>query len=212
MVNQPKIIALIGDILSSREVSEREALQQKLEYTLNQVNRRNPALLSPYTITLGDEFQAVYRNADSLFEDIWRIMLGIFPRRIRFSIGVGTLSTPINRRQAIGMDGPAFHFAREGIQQLKKTPYLLKLSGEAFPEQELINYSLNLISANINTWEKNRLQILVGLLLGKKRKDLAGQLGISTVAVYKNIKAGALEAIIGIGRETAELINRELAQ
>ncbi|HFE63174.1 MAG TPA: hypothetical protein ENK14_02015 [Caldithrix sp.] len=206
-----KIIALIGDILSSREVPERNELQQKLDRTLSQVNRSNPALLSPYTITLGDEFQAVYRNADSLFEDIWQIMLGIFPQKIRFSIAVGTLSTPINRRQAIGMDGPAFHFAREGIQQLKKTSYLFKLSGEAFPEQELINYSLNLISADVNNWEKNRMQILVGLLLGKKRKDLAEQLGISNVAVYKNIRAGALEAIIGIGRESAKLINRELA-
>ena len=38
------------------------------------LNSQHRELLSPYTITLGDEFQAVFGRADSVFPDILAIM------------------------------------------------------------------------------------------------------------------------------------------
>lgn len=207
-----KVLSLIGDIHGSRTVTDRESLQKRLAAALKTVNRQNDSLLSPYTITLGDEFQAVYRDAGRLFRDIWSIIPEVYPHKIRFAIGVGPLTTEINPRQAIGMDGPAFHYARSGIQDMKESPYLFRITGENMDHQNLINQSLNLISYWIDNWEKNRFLILLGLYLGKSSKQMATALGISTVAVYKNINAGALEVVKSLTQEIGVLIDRELGR
>src|SRR6218665_467049 len=115
-----KYLALIGDVVDSKRLPRRAEFQVKLEKTLKNTSSRNPSLASPYTITLGDEFQAVYRNADRLFADIFTIWRDLDPAKVRFAVGVGELSTSINPKQALGMDGPAFHHARDAITALKK--------------------------------------------------------------------------------------------
>jgi len=116
-----KFIVIIGDIISSRKVENRNALQSKLLDVFNELNSPDHEnhLVSPYTITLGDEFQAVYDNANCLFLDSIRILERTFPQKIRFSFGIGEISTDINREQSLGMDGSAFYYAREGITHLK---------------------------------------------------------------------------------------------
>lgn len=205
-----KLISLIGDIVRSREIGNREEFQKKMENQLRSINKESPHLLSPYTLTLGDEFQAVYAKADRLFNDIWKMMMGLYPQKVRFGLGVGTLTTPINSKRAIGMDGPAFHYARKGIVQLKETSYLIKIEAENVPYLDLLNNSLYLISQTMRGWSLNRFQVINGLLSGQSRKKTADNLGISTVAVYKNIKAGSLDVIVDLSKEISKTLNEEL--
>lgn len=205
-----KLIALIADIVNSRKIEDRDKFQQKLEDQLRALNKRNANLLSPYTLTLGDEFQAVYSKADNLFNDVWEIMSGLYPHKARFALGVGTLTTPVNPKRAIGMDGPAFHFARNGISELKETSYLMKIAGEEIPHLSLLNNCLYLVSQSAANWSANRFQVLTGLLKGWSRKKIAGQLGISTVAVYKNINKGSLDVLINLNKETGKMLNEAL--
>lgn len=206
-----QLIALIADIVQSREIKDRDKFQQRLQNQLQTINKRNKNLLSPYTLTLGDEFQAVYSKADNLFNDIWAIMSGLYPHKARFALGVGTLATPVNPKRAIGMDGPAFHFARNGISDLKETSYLIKIAGEQIPHLTLLNNCLYLMSQSTANWSANRFQVLNGLLAGWSRKKIAGQLGISTVAVYKNINKGSLDVLIDLNKEICKMLNEALA-
>jgi hypothetical protein len=209
-------LAIIGDIVDSKQLSDRDDFQTKLAGLLKTISNRNAALVSPYTITLGDEFQAVYKNADRLFLDIFSILRDIHPAQARFAIGVGELSTEVNRKQALGMDGPAFHRAREGITELKDTSYLLSLQdapspqGPDFDHGKLFNHLLNLMSHQVVAWEKNRLRILCGLLDGQTVGELEAELGISKVAVYKNINAAVLDEFKGLCNEITRFLNREL--
>src|SRR5438046_7843335 len=115
------VLCVIGDIVKSRKLPQRDRVQLQLAKGLKEVNTiAGRRLLSPYTLTLGDEFQAVYGHADQLFYDLWSIVYRIHPTRLRFSVAVGALSTRINRRSAVGMDGPAFHEARSGIDELRR--------------------------------------------------------------------------------------------
>ena len=72
-------LALIGDIVDSKQLRDRGKFQTTLASTLKTVSSRNATLVSPYTITLGDEFQAVYKSADRLFLDIFSILRDIHP-------------------------------------------------------------------------------------------------------------------------------------
>ncbi|PKD45097.1 SatD family protein [Rhodohalobacter barkolensis] len=202
-------IVVIGDIIESKdlEADDRKETQIKLEEQFKKMNRESGQLLSPYTITLGDEFQAVYRSSDHLFRDIWTIMAQIHPVQIRINISVGEITTEINREQSIGMDGPVFHVARDQIEEMKKEDILLTIATDNKQFDRLVNSSFRILSANLRAWNRNRLMIL------KKRyeeidvKQIAGELELSEVAVYKNIRAGTLDAIQDLTDSITEIVN-----
>jgi hypothetical protein len=208
-------LAIIGDIVDSKQLPRRDEFQTKLAGVLKNLSSRNSSLVSPYTITLGDEFQAVYKNADRLFADIFYIMASIDPAQVRFAIGVGELSTEVNRKQALGMDGPAFHRARNAITELKKTDYRIRLQGEPVSDDDavqwkLMNHVFNLLTHQIGGWSRNRLHIMHGLLTGKTVTELEAELGVTNVAVYKNINAAALNEFKGLCDEVTRLLNNRL--
>ena len=202
-----KKIALIGDIVSSRKIKKREETQKRLRRYFNAVNASHKTLISPFTITLGDEFQALYGRSGDLFKDIWEIMLILYPVKVRFSIGVGQLSTRINKKQSIGMDGPAFHNARKGLIQLKKTSYLFNITTDTENSNKLARHSLFLISHISSKWKSTRLKILVMLYEGKTAKEISAKLKISDKAVYKNIDSGGLSLIVEITKEITKELN-----
>src|SRR5207237_6855737 len=111
-----KKIVIIGDLVLSRNIRRRDKIQTELLSELRRLNKIRSGLISPYTVTLGDEFQAVYSNADSLFSDIFEISAKIQPVKIRFAVSLGEITTRINKKSAMGMDGHVFHNARSCIK------------------------------------------------------------------------------------------------
>ena len=204
-----KKIVLIGDIVDSKSISERGKIQLQLNTVFKKINN-DKQLLSPYTITLGDEFQAVYSKADSVFNHIWQISLAIYPLKIRFSIGAGNITTKINKKQAIGMDGPAFYNARNGLNELKESGFLFTINSDELISKEIMKQSLFLISHLISGWKKSRFDILVLLNENFNIGEIAKKLKISDKAVYKNIDAGALKIISDLTREITSNLNKSL--
>ena len=204
-----KKIVLIGDIVDSKSISERGKIQSQLNTVFKKINN-DKLLLSPYTITLGDEFQAVYSKADSVFNHIWQISLAIYPLKIRFSIGAGNITTKINKKQAIGMDGPAFYNARNGLNELKESGFLFTINSDELISKEIIKQSLFLISQLISGWKKSRFDILVLLNENISIGEIAKKLKITDKAVYKNIDAGALKIITDLTREITSNLNKSL--
>jgi len=204
-----KKIVLIGDIVNSKSISQRGKIQLQLNSIFKKING-NKLLLSPYTITLGDEFQAVYNKADSIFNHIWQISLAVHPLKIRFSVGVGDISTKINKMQAIGMDGPAFYNARNGLNELKDSGFLFIINSDELISKEIIKHSLFLISHLISGWKKSRLNILVLLNENFSIGEIAKKLKITDKAVYKNIDAGAIKIITDLTNEITVSLNQSL--
>lgn len=203
--------AVIGDIIKSKKISEREKFQKSWMLFLNELNNESKSnIASPYTITLGDEFQAVYKSSNSMFKDIFKIMEHIYPNKIRISIGIGKISTEINKVNAIGMDGPAFYAARDGLMSLKKIKQnTIKITkyGQASTIDKFINQNLVLIFNNMESWKLNTLKIFNKLL--SEESDIlkiAKELNITERAVYNNIKDKHLNDII----ESIKLIKLNL--
>ena len=205
-----RVITVIADIVASKDLGQRAVFQRRLEKLLRKITDGAGDLASPYTITLGDEFQAVYRKADFLFADLFAIMAEIHPVRTRFAIGVGELTTRINPDQALGMDGPAFHDARAALTALKADKRLLRIAGGPNQGWRMADHVLNLLSHQVSGWSRNRLLILSGLLRGRPVKDIEAGLQISRVAVYKNIRAAALDDVVGICQELERALNQAM--
>lgn len=121
--------AMIGDLIGSKKIEgeEREAVQLRLRQLLDEMNTRfSEYLASPFLVTLGDEFQGLLTAAEPALEIIEYIDRGLSKHkvRMRYGLGLGEISTgPVNRTQALGDDGPAYHYARQGVDLLKKADW-----------------------------------------------------------------------------------------
>jgi hypothetical protein len=203
------VLCVIGDLIGSRQIADRYQFQLRLRRHLQKLSRQRPDVASPYTITLGDEFQAVYSESERIFRDFLWIQTRIHPVRVRFSIGAGTLDTPLNRKSAIGMDGPAFHGAREGMNLLKKAQCFYRITGIGSLHGEWINDALALVSDMVESWNLNRIKLAVLLMDGYKPQQIAREMGISVPAVYKSIKAGSVQTIIRLLKHIAIFLDRK---
>ena len=212
-----KLLVLIGDIEDSQSIQDRDrkALQEQLSDELQVINEAyKEEIVSPYTITLGDEFQAVFNSADAVFVQMMKLMAAIHPIGVRFSLAVGAIETAINTEQAIGMDGPAFHQARHGVEMLKESGYIFNIGfeNEDSSELKIINNSLQLLSGRIRGWNKRRLIILHMMKEGYNYKEISKTLEISQPAFYKNKDAGMLDVVDELSDNIADVINQKLKE
>jgi len=154
----------------------------------------------------------VYHCADPLFLHIRQVQAALHPLPLRFGIGWGALTTALNTRQAIGMDGPAFHNARAALEHLKADHGCFRVQGPdtGGRASKLINPSLDLVAHEMRGWKQRRFDILCRLKSGQKYNEIADALGISSSAFYKNVEAGALDTIIAISNIVVGFINQKL--
>lgn len=188
------VVALIADIIKSREIPRRSEFQKGLGEKLRTLSDREN-VLSPYTITLGDEFQSLYGSTRGVLQDIMEILLFLHPVKLRVSLGIGELNTDINSESALGMDGPAFHMAREGLEELKKTDRSIVqiYDGNGDGDLEFINKGLALTIAEIDNWKYNTLKTFTGLLGGRKINEIYPEINITQRGVYKLIRTNRIE-------------------
>jgi hypothetical protein len=217
-------IVVIGDIVGSRDVADRKALQHQLATAVSRMNARlapAAALLSPYTITLGDEIQAVYARPGSVILDVIRLQGEMLPHRMRFCVGLGAITTRINKVAAIGMDGPAFHVARAGIEELKSAgDASLAVKAEANIDVDLEDSAAKLLDVQVRAWRPNRFKVFMadlpaGLAESADKADarkVAARIGITVTAVYKNRVDGRIELLIRASRSIGRSLSKKVSQ
>lgn len=213
-------IALIGDIIDSKKIADRGQAQQKLLALMKELNQKYQQwLVSPFTVTTGDEFQALLKPNTQLFQMIDDLVLAFAPHQIRFGIGLGKMLTDINPKQSIGSDGPAYWRAREAINRIHaKNDYgsnHLAVSLENEESSQLINSILATCSFIKGKWTPSQLEILQCLLAqgiydeGFSNKKIAELLGVSPSALNKRIKASGLKIYLRNKRQAMDLILKE---
>jgi hypothetical protein len=205
-----KYLVLIGDVIGSKQLPARAHFQRRLKSALQGLNAGRRALISPYTLTLGDEFQAVYRDSSGLFADVFTLLAAVAPVQVRFAVAVGEIVTPINSTQSIGMDGSAFHLARARLEKLKGQGRLLGVQDSNEPRWRLPVSTLAVLSGLMEGWRQKRLQLFAGMLAGAGVRELARQTRITPRAVNKNIRAADLDEWRCIVNEISRLLNEEI--
>ena len=116
------------DIVKSRKVEDRAALQKKLNKYIEMLNHKfSGILLAPITITLGDEWQIVISDPWESYNLIQEFQQLFWEDDIKLyaGIGIGTLLTEIDE-DVRNMDGPCFILARKAIDIAKKGDIHLK--------------------------------------------------------------------------------------
>lgn len=113
-------VALIGDVVRSKQHGDRRALQERVLAALDAVNRKIPAL-QPLEVTIGDEFQGVYRSIPLAVQASLLLRLRLLPESdTRYGLGLGSFTVFDADRHPQSQDGPAWWAAREAIEYVER--------------------------------------------------------------------------------------------
>ncbi len=199
MDKQKEVVALIGDLINSKEIPNRNQVQQTLKQALSDINQRyRDDLLSEFMITLGDEFQGLLRSTGDVLSIISDLEQALYPFGLRFGIGCGEISTDIHERCS-EIDGPAFHRARLMIQTIKessnrhnKVYSSILICSDTTPtvQDKLINSVFSLCTSLKEKWSDRQVEIMDAYLKHDKNQyKTAEALGITQSSVNKSLKS-----------------------
>lgn len=200
-------LALIADVIDSKMVQERLDLQKQVEKTLQKMNELfGDYLASRFTLTLGDEFQALLEVNAPVFQIIDTLRSELNPTQLRFGIGLGEIVTEIDPLQSIGADGPAYWNARAAINLVhQKNDYgntqIYFLSGND-NQDSVVNALIASGEAIRSGWRESQEEILLNLLKRSvysesfSQQDLAQSLAINPSALSKRLKSSSIRVYL----------------
>lgn len=120
-----KYFILMADVIRSRSYTGNKVINEltKIADHFNKIQKSK--FLSPITITLGDEFQAIITNYEEAIKLIVSIEEEFINRkinfRLRYILHYGYIDTPINKKIAYSMYGEGLTYAREYLESNKNT-------------------------------------------------------------------------------------------
>jgi len=181
----PAYLAIIGDVVASRQEQDRPALQLKLAQALEAANVRYPqAIAAGFTLTVGDEFQGLLHTSDPLLQLLAGLRSAVHPVELRFGLGAGPLSTPL-QPVALGMDGPCFHRARQAIERAEASATPIEVD----PGAPALTIYSQLYGALRLRWTERQRQVHDLAAGGLAGKQIAQQLGITASAISQHLQA-----------------------
>ena len=117
------MVAVIGDLVRSRESPRRADTQRALLVALRRANGHVPAV-QQLRSTIGDEFQAIYADlADGLRATLLVHLLMRRSSDVRFGLGLGAVTVFDPAAQPVSQDGPAWWSARDAIDDVKRAAH-----------------------------------------------------------------------------------------
>ena len=200
-------LALIADVIDSKMVQERFDLQKQVEKTLQKMNELfGDYLASRFTLTLGDEFQALLKVDARIFQIIDTLRSELTPTQLRFGIGLGEIVTAIDPLQSVGADGPAYWNARAAINFVhQKNDYgntQIYFSSGKENKDFFVNALIASGEAIRSGWRDSQEEILLNLLKRSvysesfSQQDLAQSISINPSALSKRLKSSSIRVYL----------------
>jgi len=159
---------LMGDVVSSKDYDS-QTLQKQLHNITESCNKalRND-LLSPYTITLGDEFQGIPNTLltaiRTLFfyeEECLRQNLDF---KLHYVVHYGKIDTKINPEIAYEMMGPGLTKAREllGSKKRDRKRFQILLDNKVLTQQ--LNRLFEVLDSIIRSWKIDDYLLILDMI------------------------------------------------
>lgn len=188
---------IMGDIVKSREHQKAKQLSQLFNekiFEANQVFKKG--IVSPLTITLGDEFQGLVKSFKQAFQVAHQLSLQLLSHdiRCRFVVGQVDLVSPPNSKVAWNMMGEGLAEAREKLNE-KEDPNFYKFSGFDRKFLILLDGMGRSMSEVEKKWTPTQIHYVSAVFdnIETPKAELAEQLGISRNTLYKTIRSAEFQ-------------------
>ena len=177
-----ELYTVIGDLVASRSVTDRAAVQEALHDALDGVGSA-VRVEQPFQPTVGDEYQGACATLPDAVLAALLVRLSLLPRvDVRCGIGHGAVTVHDARRTPLLQDGPGWWSARDAIEALDGRRDAAR-TWYVGPEQTVVNAFLLCRDQIIERLNERGVRILRLALLGHSQKEIAEIEGIWPSAV-----------------------------
>jgi len=188
-----RYVVLMGDLVGSEVVGSVQRLHRIFNAAVDWANARHGEhILSPLTITLGDEFQGLVGGLENAFLTAADLRFKLMRERVacRFVIGVVELRTRVNTERAWNMMGPGLGAARDKLND-KQSINAHRFSFPDNPAFELLTDAVgdSLTQIEAGWTDTQRDYFLRSQLMAQKPAAIAKSAKVSLRAVYKVLSA-----------------------
>nr|VFK56533.1 MAG: SatD family (SatD) [Candidatus Kentron sp. TUN]VFK62877.1 MAG: SatD family (SatD) [Candidatus Kentron sp. TUN] len=206
---------LMGDIIRSRAY---EAVKLRREF-LQLIDSCNETLrhgiLSPYTVTLGDEFQGVASSLGDIIDAIFHMeeisLSHGFSFKIRYVAVYGHIDTPINRLEAYTMMGPGLTKARDILTDKGKNKRRFRfVLDDAYLENQL-NRLFSVLAGLVERWHAQDAALVLDMLHNNSNKEVGTIHAKNRSQIWKRRKHLLIEEYRSLKESIAEMAQNEQA-
>lgn len=185
---------LMCDVIDSRNKNQ-QIIINELKNCRDYINEKYKTyILSPLTITLGDEFQAVIKDLETSFNIILEIEEYIiknnFQIKLRYVLIFGEISTPINSEIAYEMLGEGLTFARNQLNKMKvnENRFFIKIDDDTL--ETISNNSFSILQNIIDKWKIEKdYKLISNLITYKDYKIVSEKLNKERSLIWKREKS-----------------------
>ncbi len=152
---------LMADIVNSSEKIQNQ-LMIDFKELIKEINESyTNEILSPLTITLGDEFQCVLKNLFSSIKIVLHLEESIIHKKLgfklRYILHQGNIETPINKDIAYAMLGSGLTEARSNLNDSKKNnKFRFNISIENNLQNDILVNAFKILENIIEKWDSKK--------------------------------------------------------
>lgn len=188
----------MADIIDSRK-SDQNKLMDSFKKVTNEINHDNrEVLLSPMTITLGDEFQGIVDSVESAVKLLFLIEEKIIHQqagfKLRFVIFEGAIDTPINKVIAYEMLGEGLTSAREALEDNKTSSNRYHFHLKDREKSAALSDCMFMYQSIVDDWKVDKdYELISSFIQFKDYKKVAEGLGKTRSQIWKREKSLKIE-------------------
>lgn len=206
-------IILMADIIESSQANQNELMLHFKKITSEINQRQKQKLLSPLTITLGDEFQSITTDVDAAMQLIFAIEELIIASaakfKLRYVVYEGLIETPINTKIAHEMLGEGLSNAREALQNSKKTSERFHISLKNSVLSKALTQSFTIYQNIVDSWNiKKDHELITNFIVEGDYKKVALALKKTRSQIWKREKTLRVEDYFSIKHVINYIVNR----
>ena len=207
-----KLYVLLGDVVSSTRIVERDIFQKKINDACMEINGLYADdILADFKILKGlDEIGGVLFSSSNVYDVITILLDRLYPNLMRFALAFDRIDTAVESKDVAKMDGPAFHKASDIIIELKQTKKYFAMFLGYGNLDKVIGGTINLILTIKRDWSQKEHQIVNETKKGNTQVEIAKELGITQQAVSKTLKRLMWKELEGLEEDLKSFMKIEI--
>ncbi|BDV43982.1 hypothetical protein GURASL_29050 [Geotalea uraniireducens] len=192
---------VMADVIRSRSFDGNDLMHEFTRIVAECNAAHKGGLLSPYTITLGDEFQGIAGSLKSTVDSILFLedrLLTVHPAfKLRYVIVYGEIDTPINPLIAHGMMGTGLVTAREMLTKKQRGKKRFQLNMPNLPYTDDLDMLFRLLELLSGHW-KGKDYELIRELIWNNDAVVATRFGKTKSQIWKRRKTLQIEEYVTV--------------
>lgn len=181
---------VLGDVVGSRDIEDREGFRDAIASVLGAVNERYADdVVGEFALVKGvDEIAGVVREPRNLYRLLRDVVGAARPGAIRFAVVYGEIDVDAAGESVVAMDGPAFHRADELLAEVADDELYLAFSGRRPAFDGFVAACINLLLMAREDWTDRQRAMVAAYEEAGTQSAVADRFDVSQQTVSATLR------------------------